>query len=89
MLLTLYRKLPEQNQKVIVAVGNAQKHGNATVEGILTELQKLTNEAVDKDWLMGKLAEAENAGLITRTLANRNDVPSILWKSQVPKMNPI
>ncbi len=84
MLLNLCRKLPEQNQKLIMAVRNAQKHGKATVEGILTELQKLTNEAVDKDWLMGKLADAENAGLITRTLANRNDVPSILWKSQVP-----
>ena len=83
-LLNLYRKLPTQDQLLIKAVANTQKQGNTTIEGIIAELQNLTSTTVDKAWLIEKLAEAQNAGLIKEAIANKNDEPIIQWKNQVP-----
>jgi hypothetical protein len=84
-LLTMFRKLPEQNKTLITAVDNAQKEGNPTTQGIINELQKLTNTTVDKTWLTEQLSEAQNAELITKAIANKNDEPIIQWKNQIPQ----
>ncbi len=70
-LLNHYQKLSTPNQLIIKAVTNAQKQGNPTTEGIITELQKLTQTTVDKTWLTEKLTEAQNAELIKQTLAEQ------------------
>ena len=85
LLVNLYGKLSEQNKNLVKAVLNAQKQGNPTNVGILTELQKLTGDRIDQTFLAEKLAEAETAGLITKTLGSKEDIPVIWWKSQMPR----
>jgi exosortase len=87
LLLNLYSKLSEQNKTLLKAVDNAEKQGNPTTEGILTELQKLTNATVDKETLVQKLTEAEHAEIIEKAVANREDEPIIEWKSQLPQQS--
>jgi hypothetical protein len=41
----------------------------------------------DRIWLKEKLTEAENAGLIEKALVNKEDHPSLAWKSRTPKNN--
>lgn len=88
-LLTLFNKLPKQNQLLIRAVANAQKIDHPTVGGIGEELRKLSNSPVDIQWVREKLGEAENSGLISETIANRNDEPCIKWNNQTPIQNPV
>jgi hypothetical protein len=85
--LTLYRKLPTQNQLLIKAVTNAQTQGNPTIDGIAKEIDKLTNTQTDGAWLKEKLMEAENAGLIGKVLVNREDQPSLAWRSRTLQNN--
>ena len=86
-LLNLYRKLPTQNQLLITAVANAQKQGTTTIDGIAEELDKLTTTQTDRAWLKEKLAEAEDTGLIEKALVNREDQPSLAWRSRTPQNN--
>lgn len=85
LLLNLYSKLPESSKNIVKAVANAQKQGNPTIDGIKAEIQKLTQMSVDENWLTGKLSEAENAGLVKKVVANKNDDPTIQWKNQLPQ----
>jgi len=84
-LRNMFRKLPEKNKTLITAVDNAQKEGTPSTQGIINQLQKLTNAIVDKGWLIEKLNEAQNAGLIKQAIANDNDEPTIQWKNQIPQ----
>jgi hypothetical protein len=84
-LLTMFRKLPEQNKNLITAVDNAEKEGNPTTQGINIELQKIIRTTVDNVWLTEKLNEAQNVGLIKKAIANNNDEPTIQWKNIVPQ----
>ncbi len=84
-LLNLYRKLPNQDQQLIAAVANAQKTQTATPQGIAAEFQKLTQTTLLEAQVAQKLAQAENAGLIVKTLKNQNDNPTYTWKSQIPQ----
>ena len=88
LLLNLYGKLSMQNKNIVQAVENARKQGPSTVDAVLVELQKLPDPTTDKTLLNQKLVEAENAGLVERAIANKDDEPVISWKSQVPSQKP-
>jgi exosortase len=84
-LLTLYKKLPLETQKLIKAVQETQKQNNPTTQGIADQLQQLTNQPPDPTWLKEKLDELQNAGLIKQTLVSQNDNPALAWKNQIPQ----
>jgi hypothetical protein len=79
----LYTKLSQQDRNVIKAVNNAQKQGTSTTEGVTTELEKIANSKTDVARLNQKLAEAENAGLIKKSISNVDDEPSTQWRNQI------
>jgi exosortase len=85
LLLNLYGKLSEQDKNIVKAVVNGQRRGNPTNEGIVAELEKLTNSAFDRMCLTEKLFEAEDAGLVKEVIGNRNDEPIVQWINQVPQ----
>ena len=86
-LLKMYYKLPKQNQLLVTAVANAQKQGNPTTNGIATELEKLTNTQTDRESLKEQLQNAENEGLIEKTLVNREDRASFAWRNLLTTRN--
>jgi len=83
-LRIFYGKLSKQKQQIAEAVKNAKKQGNSTKQGIADELTKLTGVKVNPEALQNDLQEAQNAGLIQRTLINRNDDPAIEYRSNLP-----
>ena len=83
-LLILYSKLSTQKQQLIQAVKNAKKKGDPTVEGIGKEL-KLDSQK-DIEWLENELAEAENAGLIKKTVISMEDKPVLSIESSLSKL---
>ena len=86
-LLRLYTKLPQQTQQLITAVTNAQKQRNNTTKSVANELEKQTKTTISETWITEKLEEAQKAGLIKKTITNKNDEPAITWKNQVPNSN--
>ncbi len=80
-LLTVFERLPKQNQLIVTAVANAQTHGNPTTESVANELEKLTNTQIDRALLKEKLQDLENAGLIEKVLVNREDRASFAWRN--------
>ncbi len=86
-LLNLYGKLPKQDQLINKAVKNAQNNHTPTTHAIADQLQKLTNQSADPLWLSQKLSEAQVAGLVEQAVVNKEDHPSIAWKSRTPNNN--
>ena len=82
-LLNLYRKLPSQDQLIMKAVTNAKNMHNPTTQAITLEFQKLSQTPTSESWIAQKLNEAENVGLIKRTLTNEDDNPALAWKNQI------
>ncbi|MCW4030136.1 MAG: exosortase/archaeosortase family protein [Candidatus Bathyarchaeota archaeon] len=82
-LLTMYQKLPVPEQyliKAVEAVGEQK-----STQAIAEEYSKLSNMPTSEAAVMEKLNAAEKAGLVARTLANRNDSPVQVWQSRLPK----
>ena len=84
-LLTLYSKLPTKNQLLAKAVQNAKKQGTPTIQGIADELEKQTSIPVDFELLKEKLQEAQKVGVIENALVNKEDKPTLEWRSLLPK----
>jgi len=84
-LLTLYRKLPTQNQLLIKAIDNIKDKQSITTQAITSEFQKISPEPVSETLVLERLSEAENAGLIKKVIVNREDKPFLIWKNQMPK----
>jgi exosortase/archaeosortase family protein len=82
-LLTLYRKLSTQDQLLIKAINNAGK--SPSTKAIVAEFQKLSTISVTEYFVIQKLKEAENNGLITQNIKNSQDNPILVWKLQLPK----
>jgi exosortase len=82
-LLTLYRKLPAQDQLLIRAVSNL---GEANSVGDVTvEYQKLSLLTVPESVVLEKLGEAARAGLIKKRLLSDRDCPVLVWRVMLPK----
>ena len=86
-LLTLYGKLPSQDQLLIKAVTNAQNTLTPTNQAITLEYQKLSQTSAPETWIAQKLQDTENVGLIKKTLINKNDKPAFAWKNQILQEN--
>ncbi|MDR0797201.1 MAG: hypothetical protein LBE70_00560, partial [Nitrososphaerota archaeon] len=80
-LLTLYRKLPSQDQLLIQAINNAGK--SASTKDITIEFQKLSTLPITEQHVTQKLKEAETHGLITQIINNSQDTPVLTWKIQL------
>lgn len=79
-MLKLYNKLPLQNKQLIQAIN--QTLDEATPSNIAVQLQALTGEPADPAALTNDLLEAEEVGLVQKKIANREDEPVVVWKSQ-------
>jgi hypothetical protein len=86
-LLTLYNKLPTKNQLLLKAVQNAKKQGTPTIHGIADELEKQTSTPVDVEQLKEDLQEAQKVGLVENALVNKEDKPTLVWRSLLLEHN--
>jgi exosortase len=82
-LLTLYKKLPAQDQLLVKAVQNAQTQKSTLA--IAEEYSKLSSTAITEEEMQEKLSAAQRAGLVTQAVVSRNDVPVLVWRVRLPK----
>ena len=67
------------------AVTNAENMHNPSTQAITLGFQKLSQTPTSETWIAQKLDEAENTGLIKKTLTNKDDTPALAWKNQMPE----
>jgi hypothetical protein len=78
-----YQKLSTPTKQFIDIVGETEKKTTPTFHAIATAYKSKTNEPIEQEKILQKLSEAEKAGMIKSEIANVQDIPTHVWKSQV------
>jgi exosortase/archaeosortase family protein len=79
--LKIYRKLDLEDKLAIDALTQSSE---PTLANIAARYRELSGKSLESNDLLEKLREAKEIGLVDTILANRNDEPILLWKSEVP-----
>jgi len=82
--LKLYNRLTSQEEKLILkAVHQAAEKGKATGNNIASTYHSLADKPIKTKTLLETLQYAEQAGLVKRDIANEQDNPLLIWKTQI------
>jgi exosortase len=79
----IYVKLPQEDQQIVDTVQKVEKKSPATSQNIAATLQNPDSIPLDLQSLNNKLFRAEQIGLISRRIFNKNDEPVETWKSNI------
>jgi len=79
---TTYKKLAEQDQKIIDAVKKTQQQTIPTLNNIASTYQKLNKETINTETLLNKLKQAKTINLVKQEIINAKDEPILGWKTQ-------
>ena len=87
--LKAYNKLVSQEEKLILqAASEAARKSKPTGNAIAQAYQKLAEKPATPSLLFQKLNRAEEAGFVKREIANQEDEPILIWKTQTPFPKP-
>lgn len=78
-----YNKLSTTSKVTIDAVAQAEKKYVPTLENITKTYQTLNLETTTKERLLQELVGFEKAGLVSNQIANKQDEPIQIWKSNL------
>ena len=78
-----YKKLPKPSKQIIDATNEIEKTAIPTLNNIATAHQNKTGQPVDKEKLLHELSSIEKTAILKRVIANRNDEPILVWKTQM------
>jgi len=78
-----YQKLSKPNRQIIDTVRETEKRTTPTLDNIATTYQKTTGKQINKKQLLKKLSEIENTGIVKSFVANKQDEPLQVWKTQI------
>jgi len=78
-----YNKLSTTDRQIIEAVQQSGKSATSTLLNIAATYQKTTNTGLERNALYVKLIQAEETGLVSRQIVNRQDEPIQTWKTNV------
>jgi len=82
--LKVYNKLAlEEEKRLLQAAHQAAQKRKPTGNEITSHYQKLARKPIELELLFKKLNDAEEAGLIKREITNREDEPTLTWKTQI------
>ena len=80
--LKVYKKLADEDQKIIEAVKETQQKTLSTLNNIASTYQKLTKENVNMETLLNKLRQAKEISLVQEEIENVHDQPTLVWKTR-------
>ncbi len=80
---TAYKKLAEQDQKIIDAVKKTQQQTIPTLNNIASTYQKLNKQTINTETLLNKLKQAKTINLVKQEIASQRDEPTIVWKAHL------
>jgi len=78
----VYQKLSKNNKQIIEAVRRTEKSMLPTLNGIAKSYARMTGKPPDKEALTEKLSETEKTGLIKSEIANLQDEPIRVWRTE-------
>ena len=78
-----YSKLSKMNRRIVEAVMKAEKESTPTSSSIAEAYREITGETIDENLLLERLSEIEKTEVIKSVIANRDDEPIIVWKTQI------
>ncbi|MGQ9640629.1 MAG: exosortase/archaeosortase family protein [Candidatus Bathycorpusculaceae bacterium] len=81
--INAYQKLSKPNRQLVDAIIKTEKTTIPTLSAIATTYQKITRKRVDRNELAEKLSELENTNIIKSCIANKQDEPLQIWKTQI------
>jgi exosortase len=80
---TAYKKLAQQDRKIIYAVKKTQQQTIPTLNNIASTYQRLNKETIDPETLLSKLEQARTINLVKREIASQRDEPTMVWKTRM------
>ncbi|MEM2704037.1 MAG: exosortase/archaeosortase family protein [Candidatus Bathyarchaeia archaeon] len=79
-----YNKLSEINKQTVDMVKETENKGIATTLSKIAENYKeKTGEPITENQLLNMLVEVEKIGIVKRAIANYQDEPIVIWKTQI------
>lgn len=78
-----YQKLSMQNRQVIESVSETEKNTMPTLQAIAVVFGKKTGESIEAEEMLRMLVRAERTGIIEAHVANVQDEPTQVWRSQL------
>jgi len=78
-----YLKLAKPTRDIIDTVSETEKTASPTLGAIATTFRNRTGESVKDEKMLERLIEAEKAGIIKNEIANVQDQPTRIWKTQM------
>lgn len=79
----VYEKLSKLNRQIVDAVQETERKGAPTLDNIADTYREKIGETTDKEQLLQKLRELEGIGIVKSHVANRQDEPIQIWKTQI------
>lgn len=80
-----YEKLSLNDKSVIDSIAETEKTANPTLQAIAKTFRGKTGQRIDKEDLLLRLSGTENAGIIRGAIANVQDEPTYVWKTNMTK----
>jgi hypothetical protein len=78
-----YKKLSETSKHIIDATRETEKKSIPTLNNIANTYQNKTGKPIDEEKLLQELSAIEKTGILRRIIANRDDEPTLTWKTQM------
>lgn len=78
-----YKKLSEPTRQIIDVARETEKSSVPTLNNIANAYQDRTGKPVDKEQLLHELSAIEKTGILKRVIANRDDEPTLVWKTRM------
>ena len=78
-----YKKLSKPSRQTIDLIHETEKASISTLNNIAISYQKITGRRVDEEKLQHELSEIEKTGMIKSVIIDRNDEPTLVWKTQL------
>lgn len=76
-----YKKIAEQDRKIIDAVKKTQQETIPTLNNITSTYQKLNKETINTETLLNKLEQAKTINLVKQEITDQQDEPTMVWKA--------
>ena len=78
-----YQKLSKPNRQIIDIVLKTEEKTLSTLNNIVTTYQKTIKKTIKKEQLLQKLSELEKTSIIKSNIANKQDKPTQIWRTQM------
>lgn len=78
-----YLKLAKPTRDIIDTVSETEKTASPTLGAIVATFKNRTGESIEDKKMLERLIDAEKAGIIKNEIANVQDQPTRIWKTQM------